>query len=391
MSLLYGLAALMRQHLLYVQSFSSDGSEIVGGIPQKAIAHPARRGEACNPLPLINTETTATTGTAMTRRLALTLLLSFAAPSTFAGNIFRYADMNIREIAALDAARTVVLLPGGILEQHGPYLPAATDTHMSTHLARTLAAAITRKTDRDVLLLPLVYAGSDPANVIGDWHTFPGSLAVRPQTQRQVFMDYGDALGEAGFRNVFVVFIHGAPRHNLALDEAADYFNDTWGGTMVHLYGLLDVQEQWTVARTAMSKEAADAQGYSVHSSAAEHSAVLYLAPELVDMDYRNAVPWRADDAPGMVALAHRKDWPGYFGSPKYATHAIGEAAITAVEERAVAIALEILAGADAAKFARFSALPGLRTQESEHAKRQRERQEAWLARRAESAPQAKP
>lgn len=311
------------------------------------------------------------------------LLLLLLAPPAVAGEILHYADLNTREIAALDAANTVVLLPGGILEQHGPYLPSGTDTHMGEHMTRTLAEAIATKTKRDVLLLPVIYAGADAANVIGERHPWPGSLTVRPETLRQVFMDYGDALGEAGFRTVFVVFVHGAPRHNRMLDQAADYFADTWNGTMVHLYGLLPVQDEWSAARGAMGKEAADAQGYSVHSSAAEHSAVLYLAPKLVAPDYRSAPPWRAEDARGMFALAREKDWPGYFGAPAYATRAIGEAAITAVEARAVAIALEILAGADPAKYPRFSALPGLPRDASEHAIRQRERQEAWIEKNA--------
>jgi creatinine amidohydrolase/Fe(II)-dependent formamide hydrolase-like protein len=36
-------------------------------------------------------------------------------------------DLTTREIAALDRAKTVVILQGGMLEEHGPYLPAFTD------------------------------------------------------------------------------------------------------------------------------------------------------------------------------------------------------------------------------------------------------------------------
>lgn len=318
----------------------------------------------------------------MIRSLAFSLLLPLALPAA-AGEILHYADLNTAEIRALDAANTVVILTGGILEEHGPYLPTGTDTHMSQHMAQTLARAITDRTDRDVLMLPVIYLGADGANVIGGHHPYPGTLTVRPETLRQVFMDYGDALGEAGFRTVLVAHIHGAPRHNLALDQAGDYFLDTWGGVMVNLYGLLPVQQGWEAAGEAMSEEARTAQGYSVHASAAEHAAVLYLAPGLVDPAYRDAPPQRAEDREAMVALARAKDWPGYFGAPAYATPQIGKAAMDAVEKSAIAIALQILAGADPAKFPRFSALPGLVEGEAQHAQRQRERQEAWLERRA--------
>ena len=314
------------------------------------------------------------------KRIAFLLLL-FAAPVQ-AGEIFHYANMSTREIAALDVAKTVVLLPGGILEEHGPYLPSGTDSLMNAHFVDALAKAITTKTDHDVVVLPVVYLGVDGAHVIGERHPYPGSLDVRAETMRQVFMDYGDALGEAGFRKIFVLHTHGAPRHNLALDEAGDYFHDAWGGVMVHLTGIEAVKDGVRAAREVMSAEAIDAQGFSVHAAAQEHALVLYLHPEVVAADYRTAPDWRANDRKEMVALAYKEGWPGYFGAPRFATRAMGKAIVDAQTEQAITIALEILAGADPAKYSRVSS----RFQpekESAHARRQRERQEAWLEERA--------
>ena len=65
--------------------------------------------------------------------VALVLLLPLAQPVS-GGEILHYADMNTREISALDAANIVVLLPGGILEEHGPYLPSGTDSLVSRHM-----------------------------------------------------------------------------------------------------------------------------------------------------------------------------------------------------------------------------------------------------------------
>ena len=44
-----------------------------------------------------------------------------------AAQILRIAEMNTRQIQALNLQKTVVLIPGGILEEHGPYLPSYTD------------------------------------------------------------------------------------------------------------------------------------------------------------------------------------------------------------------------------------------------------------------------
>lgn len=307
----------------------------------------------------------------------LALLLVFIAP-VHAGEIFHYADLNTREIAGLDAANAVVVLPGGLLEQHGPYLPSGTDSLVSRYLADALAKAIIERTDHDVVMLPMVYLGTDSANVIGERHPYPGSLDMRPETLRQVFLDYGDALGEAGFRKIFIVHGHGAPRHNLMLDQAEAYFRDTWGGAMVHLSGIDAVKRSVAAARNEMSDEAIAAQGFSVHGAAQEHAHVLYLRPDLVAADYKSAPDWRAEDFKAMFAMAYEEDWPGYFGAPRYATREMGEASIEAKVEEAIAIALDIIAGANPAKYPRISA-QRQPEKETKHAKRQRERQEAWL------------
>ena len=48
---------------------------------------------------------------------------SCAAPPD-AARVHRLAEMNTEQIRALDRARTVILIPGGIMEEHGPYLPS---------------------------------------------------------------------------------------------------------------------------------------------------------------------------------------------------------------------------------------------------------------------------
>jgi hypothetical protein len=40
--------------------------------------------------------------------------------------ILRLSDLNTDQIRALDHEKTVVIIPGGILEEHGPYLPCYT-------------------------------------------------------------------------------------------------------------------------------------------------------------------------------------------------------------------------------------------------------------------------
>ena len=57
----------------------------------------------------------------------------------------RLAELNTDQIRALDWAKTVVFLPRGILEEHGPYLPSFTDGILGDRLTDELARAVERQ------------------------------------------------------------------------------------------------------------------------------------------------------------------------------------------------------------------------------------------------------
>jgi creatinine amidohydrolase len=153
--------------------------------------------------------------------------------------IYYVKEMNTEQIKALDREKTVVLLPGGILEEHGPYLPSFTDGYRDERLTEALANAIVERPGWKVLIFPLIPLGTHPANALGQKYVFPGSYTVRPSTLRAVFMDLATDLGEQGFRWVFVVHSHRAPPNSRALNQAGDYFHDIYGGHMVHLAALI--------------------------------------------------------------------------------------------------------------------------------------------------------
>jgi creatinine amidohydrolase len=71
----------------------------------------------------------------MNRRalIAVGLLLWTTAPA--AAEVLRVTDLTTAQIRALDRTKTLVVLSGGMLEEHGPYLPAYTDGVLSDRLA----------------------------------------------------------------------------------------------------------------------------------------------------------------------------------------------------------------------------------------------------------------
>jgi creatinine amidohydrolase/Fe(II)-dependent formamide hydrolase-like protein len=206
------------------------------------------------------------------------LLLSGSA----AAQVLKVAEMNTDAIRGFDRQRTAVILPGGILEQHGPYLPSYSDGYYGERMAWDLAEAVAARPGWTALVFPPLALGARGANEIGGKRAFPGTFTVRVATLRAIYMDLASQLGEQGFRWVFIVHNHGGPAHNRVLDEAADYFQDTYGGRMVHLLETMDVVACCEGWRRLVSAEALAENGLSVHAGLLEQSGVLFLRPDLV-------------------------------------------------------------------------------------------------------------
>jgi creatinine amidohydrolase len=280
------------------------------------------------------------------------LLLDLGAPATAQAQIYHMAELNTVQLHGLDRARTAILLPGGILEQHGPYLPSFTDGSRNEWLTQKLAEAIVGRSGWTVLNFPTIPLGVGGANEIGRKHVFPGTYAVRSTTLRAVFTDLATELGEQGFRWIFVLHGHGAPNHNRC--EAGEYFRDTYGGHMVHLLGLVapEVPQGGDLTQAEKNEDC-----FSVHAGASETSALLFLRPELVSPGVRQARPQTGRTWEDLVRLARAPGWPGYFGSPRLATAARG-AQLSAGEASAyVGLALRILDGLDERQMPRYSDL----------------------------------
>jgi len=258
--------------------------------------------------------------------------------------VVRLAEMNTDQIRALDRDRTVILIPGGIMEEHGPYLPSYADGYQNERYTADLASAIARRPGWTAAVFPAIPLGSGGANAVGGKLPFPGTFAVRPETLRGIFMDLGDEFGEQGFRWIFLVHMHGGPEHNQALDEAGEYFRDTYGGRIVNLAGLVTGSDPGLEAMQAsVTKQVLDEEGLSVHAGLLETSRVMMVRPDLVSPTVAQAPSITARDLPELYRIAGGPDWPGYFGAPRYATAEIGRRIFDGDTEWNVSLALRLL------------------------------------------------
>ena len=291
----------------------------------------------------------------MQYRVGVLLTCAFLLGRSLPAQVRQVGDLNTRQILALDRAHTVVILQGGMLEEHGPYLPAFTDGILSARLTTELADGIVRQRPGwTVLVFPPVSFGSSGSNEIGHQYSFPGTYAVRPSTLRAAFVDLASELGDQGFRWILVVHVHGSPLHIGALDDAGDFFHDTYGGTMVNLWGLLPVLGGWGGAMSVMTPAEKAADGLSLHAGMDEHSLMLYLRPDLVAPDYKNATSVAGANYAEAFAVAQQPGWPGYLGAPQLATAAFGERIWNAFAAATVKTAVEILDGKDPASYPRY-------------------------------------
>jgi creatinine amidohydrolase/Fe(II)-dependent formamide hydrolase-like protein len=193
-------------------------------------------------------------------------------------------------------------------------------------------------------------------------------------------MDVAGELGEQGFKWVFIIHGHGAPHHMQALDQASEFFNETYGGTMLNLTGLRSVMAGWNGPKT----KAEQAEEASVwHANLDETSAMLAIRPDLVAMEYKRAKPIPGYTIEELAAQASKPDWPGYFGSPRFASAKRYASGYGNAAREAVKAALSILDGTDVKSLPKFSDLNpvgnSVNDPASQNDARIKSRQDEWL------------
>jgi hypothetical protein len=104
------------------------------------------------------------------------ITLSLAFVGSALAQVYNLSDLNTEQIRSLDATRTAVVVPGGILEEHGPYLPAYADGFYAEAYSRELAHAIVSRPGWTVLMFPQIPLGVGGANSLGGKDIFPRQL-----------------------------------------------------------------------------------------------------------------------------------------------------------------------------------------------------------------------
>ncbi|MFT4125151.1 MAG: creatininase family protein [Gordonia sp. (in: high G+C Gram-positive bacteria)] len=175
----------------------------------------------------------------------------------------RYDELTTAEVGAVLTRDSILVLPTGAVEPHGPHLPLSTDLVM----AEAISAAVVERGARaghDVWLLPaLAYTKSDEHSRLA------GTLWLRASTLFETIVDLGASVAQTPARRLLFLNSHGG---NSALLEVAAR----------EVRRRFDIQ---TFFASGPAQPGPTERGLGIHAGWAETSMMLHVRPDLVDMD----------------------------------------------------------------------------------------------------------
>lgn len=208
-------------------------------------------------------------------------------------------------IARTDRGQEVGLVPVGAIEQHGPHLPAGTDTIV----ASALCEAAGRVTDS--LVLPAISLGVS----YGHGTVLAGTISLTPDLFVATVHQYVRWASVTGLRRLLFVNAHLGNAASLAVatDSVRLQAPQLRVGTM----------DWWTADPAVLAEVTAD--GADIHANRAETAIMMAIAPQLVHSQRALA----ADDPDRSNGLTFRYTAPalsrnGVTGRPSEASAELG-------------------------------------------------------------------
>ncbi|WP_261133950.1 creatininase family protein [Bacillus sp. Marseille-Q3570] len=164
-------------------------------------------------------------------------------------------------------SKKTIILPVGSVEQHAHHLPMGTDSLVAIKVAEDTAK------ETETLVAPPLYVGWAPHHM-----AFPGTVTLKPETLMNVIKDMCQSLIYHGFEKIIIVNGHreaNLPPIKMAITKLR---NQT--GAFIALADPFYIADQ--IGRE-LKKSGPGGVG---HAAEMETSHMLYLHPELCDMDH---------------------------------------------------------------------------------------------------------
>lgn len=185
------------------------------------------------------------------------------------------AEMTTQEVDALNRNETIVMVPIGAHEQHGPHLPIGTDTYILNTVLDALICNLPSE-------MPLVVAPTIPIGKSNEHMPFAGTISFSMTTVIGIIKDICRSISRHGFKKVVIFNAHGGntdlltsvsrdirDEYNLKVFVIDWWFTDFWADI------LAEIQES---PRDGV-----------FHACELESSIMMYSRPELVYEDKMNS------------------------------------------------------------------------------------------------------
>lgn len=114
------------------------------------------------------------------------------------------------------SGRSLVILPVGVVEEHGAHLPLGSDSFAAEAYAAATAPHL-EQSGYEVIIAPTVPYGVARAAI-----DFPGTLSLEPETLKSLIVEIGCSLAKHGLKRLVILNGHRDKHHMQALGEARD-------------------------------------------------------------------------------------------------------------------------------------------------------------------------
>jgi creatinine amidohydrolase len=236
-------------------------------------------------------------------------------PNVMTDRPLLFNELDRTTIGAL-APSSLIVLPVGATEQHGPHLATGTDTFAVEHITR--AAAVLAGDAGSILVAPTLPFGSSDHHL-----AFGATMSIGTQTYYAVIRDLVASLITDGFRKILIVNGHGG-NHELVQLAARDL-------ALIHPVQI-GALSYWQPSQGKLDGAWAGKPGHPPpgHAGEFETSVILHLRPDLPPNEPPSRTTDEIEALPPRVSgwRLERNDWwqaiDGFTDSPADATAEAG-------------------------------------------------------------------
>ena len=181
--------------------------------------------------------------------------------------------------AAQDGA--IILLPVGIIEEHGPHIGLASDIYQSYYWTKLTRRALQARGITALITPPMYWGMSDMVR------GYPGTFSVSDSTMKSLIYDMHASLASWGFKTVFGFNLHGDAFHNHIYQEAIQQAHNQLGLDAYYVYpqGTYVLDEKLAVFLKDVATPESIRKHTDAHAGALETAEMAVFFPHNVNLD----------------------------------------------------------------------------------------------------------